>query len=231
MCNSTCEIFAATHIHSEDVRGKRVLEVGSRNINGSIRNHIESLQPDEYIGVDIAPGPGVDIICGIIELDSRFGGASFDLVICTEVIEHVLDWVDAMTNLRRVLRCGGKLLVTTRSKGFPYHGFQFDYWRFELSDFEHIFSDMDIISLVKDQLDPGVLVVVRKNSESADAQAPVLRPLYSMLTRTHTSHLTLIDRLKGVATNFQLMGFLSAVLPNTVKRPLKRIFRYGSYDR
>jgi SAM-dependent methyltransferase len=164
-------------------------------------------------------------------LNSRFGAGSFDLVICTEVIEHVLDWVDAMTNLRRVLRCGGKLLITTRSKGFPYHGFPFDYWRFELSDFEDLFSDMDIVSLERDRSDPGVLALVQKNPDSADAQAPVSRPLYSMLTKTHTSHITRIDLLRGVVTNFQLMGFLSAVLPDTVKRPLKRIFRYGSYDR
>jgi hypothetical protein len=40
--------------------GKKVFEVGSVNINGSIRSFFEN---SEYLGIDVAPGPGVDVVC------------------------------------------------------------------------------------------------------------------------------------------------------------------------
>jgi SAM-dependent methyltransferase len=43
--------------------------------------------------------------------------ASFDLVWCSEVLEHVLDTASFLSEARRVLRTGGMLLVTT-----PAHG-------------------------------------------------------------------------------------------------------------
>jgi ubiquinone/menaquinone biosynthesis C-methylase UbiE len=43
--------------------------------------------------------------------------ASFDLVWCSEVLEHVLDTAAVLSEARRVLRTGGALLVTT-----PAHG-------------------------------------------------------------------------------------------------------------
>ena len=46
-----------------------------------------------------------------------FDDASFDVVWASEVIEHVADTAGWLSELRRVLRGGGRLLVTT-----PYHG-------------------------------------------------------------------------------------------------------------
>jgi ubiquinone/menaquinone biosynthesis C-methylase UbiE len=43
--------------------------------------------------------------------------SSVDLVWCSEVLEHVADTAHTLSEIRRVLRTGGRLLVTT-----PYHG-------------------------------------------------------------------------------------------------------------
>jgi ubiquinone/menaquinone biosynthesis C-methylase UbiE len=43
--------------------------------------------------------------------------ASFDLIWCSEVLEHVLDTARLLSEARRVLRTGGTLLITT-----PAHG-------------------------------------------------------------------------------------------------------------
>ena len=43
--------------------------------------------------------------------------SSIDLVWCSEVLEHVPDTAHTLSEIRRVLRTGGRLLVTT-----PYHG-------------------------------------------------------------------------------------------------------------
>jgi hypothetical protein len=50
---------------------------------------VERLQPREYVGVDIAPGEGVDRICPAERPLADFGRGSFDVVVCTEVLERV----------------------------------------------------------------------------------------------------------------------------------------------
>ena len=55
--------FFMRTVNCEEFNGKRVLEVGSKFVNGSVRPLIERFcQPKEYIGVDIEPGRYVDVI-------------------------------------------------------------------------------------------------------------------------------------------------------------------------
>lgn len=162
MCNRACLTFGEDNLLLEDVQGKAVLEVGARNVNGSLRPLVESLQPSSYVGVDIHPGPGVDSICNAEELASRFGPAAFDLLIATEVVEHVPDWYAVVENFKGALREKGSLLITTRSFGFPYHEAPWDFWRYETSDMQTIFSDMAIERLQSDPEEPGVFLKARK---------------------------------------------------------------------
>lgn len=97
------------------VPAKRVLEIGSRNINGSIR----ALFPDaDYIGIDLEPGRGVDLIGD---------GATFvppwspDLVITCETLEHAENWREVLTHCAQVLAVGGTLLATMATHGRAEH--------------------------------------------------------------------------------------------------------------
>jgi len=49
--------------------------------------------------------------------DLPFADGTFDLVWCSEVLEHVADTATFLSELRRVLRAGGRALITT-----PAHG-------------------------------------------------------------------------------------------------------------
>jgi SAM-dependent methyltransferase len=149
--------FFASHIKPEEIRGRRVLEVGSAYINGTVRPLIEASGPREYCGVDISSGAGVDIVCDATELISRFGENSFDIVISTEMLEHVRDWRAVVHALKGVCKPGGVIMITTRSLGFMYHGFPRDYWRFEPDDMARIFSDCSIEAVEKDP-EKGVFV-------------------------------------------------------------------------
>ena len=128
VCGSGVTDFVRERLGRTDIEGRSVLEVGSLDVNGSVRPDIESLKPASYLGVDIARGPRVDEICDVRHLVDRFGNESFDVVVSTELLEHVRDWKGAITNMKRVLRPGGILIVTTRSLGFPLHGYPWDYW-------------------------------------------------------------------------------------------------------
>ena len=45
--------------------------------------------------------------------DPRFRDETYDAVVCSEVLEHVEPWRDVVANIRRVLKPGGLLVLTT----------------------------------------------------------------------------------------------------------------------
>ena len=191
MCNPACVDFARTNLTLAQVKGKFVLEVGSLNVNGSVRQFVETLEPGKYIGVDIVGGPGVDLVCRADELLQRFGESSFDLLVSTEMLEHVRDWRRVVINFKHVLRPGGSLLLTTRSYGFGYHGFPYDFWRYELSDLRQIFADFTIENLEADPLSPGVFLKARKPGDFVEQNLDVC--LYSIITNRRVFEISKYD--------------------------------------
>lgn len=172
--------------------------MGSLDVNGTVRGLVEAHQPSSYVGVDISSGPGVDQLCDAEGLIDRFGPSSFDLIICTEMLEHVLDWRAVVMNLKGVLAIDGALLLTTRSKGFRFHGYPADFWRFSLSDMRAIFSDMSIEALEPDSPEsPGVMVFARSNSAGQVDLEPI--SVYSVIRRRRTHRATRLDWWSSLA--------------------------------
>lgn len=92
MCHVAVNEFFIESIKAEEFNEKRILEVGSKYINGSVRPLVENFfSPKEYIGVDIEPGKFVDLILPAEKLLRYFGSESFDAVVATELLEHVMD--------------------------------------------------------------------------------------------------------------------------------------------
>jgi SAM-dependent methyltransferase len=146
-----------------EFEGRRVLEVGSKYVNGSVRPIIEEhFLPEEYLGVDLEPGQFVDVVLPAERLLDSFGPESFDVVISTELLEHVQDWRKVVNNMKAVLRTGGYIYITTRSLGFPFHAYPYDFWRYEADDLVKIFGDFDILRLERDKEAPGIFLKARK---------------------------------------------------------------------
>lgn len=179
MCHESCLAFAARALTHNDVHGQRVLEVGSFDVNGSVRPIVNALGPTEYLGVDVSAGPGVDQVCAADDLLTTFGPDSWDLVVSTEMLEHVEDWRTVVRNLKGVLRPGGALLVTTRSEGFPWHAHPSDTWRYSIADMRRIFADFAIERLEVDSEAPGVFLKARKPAPGAAADLESIE-LYRM---------------------------------------------------
>ncbi len=182
MCHKSCIIFGARSFTTEEVQGKTVLEVGSRDVNGSLRSIISAWAPERYVGADIVNGPGVDVVCRAEGVAARFGPESFDIVISTEMVEHVKNWREAISNIKRVCKPGGTVLLTTRSRGYGYHGYPFDFWRYETEDMKEIFSDFEILALERDSEAPGVFLKARRPRRFSEKDLSDYR-LYSILSK------------------------------------------------
>jgi SAM-dependent methyltransferase len=171
--------------HPEEWMGKAVLEVGSKEVNGSVKPTVTALgNPASYMGVDIEEGKNVDEIVPIEALVEHFGADRFDVVICTEVLEHVYDWRVAVDNLKRVLKPNGTLIITTRSFGFPYHGYPYDFWRYQPDDLKAIFGDFHIQFLHYDAQSIGVWMKAKK--PTLWQRRTESYPLYSMAAAKKT---------------------------------------------
>lgn len=87
-----------------------------------------------YHAIDTQAQPGItlDATCAIDEPLPpslvALSGAGFDLILCTEVLEHVLDWPAAWSNLHRLLAPGGRLIITCPFI-YPLHEEPYDFWR------------------------------------------------------------------------------------------------------
>lgn len=95
----------------------RVLEVGSWNVTGTVRDHFEGC---DYVGADVAAGPGVDLVVPGQELGLPTG--SFDTVISCECFEHNPYWLETFVNMARMLRPGGLFVFTCAGTGRGEHG-------------------------------------------------------------------------------------------------------------
>ena len=82
----------------------------------------------DAVGVELAEGalerarrnvPGADLRRLGAEGEVPLEDSSVDLVWCSEVLEHVPDTAGLLSEARRVLRTGGRLLVTTPSYDLP----------------------------------------------------------------------------------------------------------------
>lgn len=176
---SVCEFFME-NVTADEIKGKSVLEVGSRYVNGSVRPFINCLAPSEYVGADIESGKYVDVILPAEGLVEYFGEERFDVLIASEFLEHVRDWRRVVNNMKSVLKREGLLFITTRSRGFPFHAYPYDYWRFELADMRAIFSDFEIKSLRVDLMAPGVFFKGVKSATATLVDLATIEP-YSML--------------------------------------------------
>ncbi len=122
----------------EKLPGGTVLEIGSRARSAITRRAAVPRHLD-YVGVDILPGPNVDVVGDVHDLRGRFAAGQFAAAFSFSVFEHLaMPWKVAL-ELNRLLAPGG-LVFTQTHQTWPMHEQPWDFWRFSDQAWHSLFN-------------------------------------------------------------------------------------------
>lgn len=114
-----------------------VYEFGSFRVPG--QEELANLRPlfkgFTFVGCDMRPGPGVDLIINAEHIPLR--NSSIGTVVCIDTLEHIEDVKQAISEMHRILIPGG-LIILSSVMNFPIHDHPFDYWRFTPTAFIYL---------------------------------------------------------------------------------------------
>lgn len=109
------EAFAwvAAHATQDEVT---VLDLGGRNVNGSVRDLFPNAT--KYVAVDIREGEGVDVVA---DAATWVPDDEYDVVVSTECFEHTAVWPEICLTAFKATRPGGRLILTMAGPGRSEH--------------------------------------------------------------------------------------------------------------
>lgn len=109
------------------------LEVGSKNYGTTQDLRSLFTEEDQYIGVDMEDGPGVDVVVDLTidleQIDEKIGNKRFGTIFCLSVLEHCEDPFRMAKNLTSLLKPDGYICISVPF-AWQIHGYPNDYWRF-----------------------------------------------------------------------------------------------------
>lgn len=118
------KVFFETYC--KDLNGKTVVDIGSQDVNGSLRDVCPSSL--KYVGVDFVAGRNVDVV---LEDPYKlpFEDNSVNVIVCSSVFEHSSFFWILFLEVIRILKPGGLFYMNAPSNG-NFHQYPLDCWRF-----------------------------------------------------------------------------------------------------
>ena len=101
--------------YSNNFIGAKVLEIGSKDWNGSVRAWCNK---SNYYGIDIQEGRFVDEVVTAKDFNSS---GDFDTVFSFSVLEHDFEWKQSLANIANCLKRGGMLFMCWGAEGNVEH--------------------------------------------------------------------------------------------------------------
>lgn len=143
--------FVIKFFETHPKQGK-VLEVGSKFVNGSIKPQFEGME--KYVGIDMREGgDSVDIVMNAHDLSTKFEKESFDIVCCFDVFEHDEEFWKTLEQMKAVLKSGGWMLLGFPGRHCPRHEHPGDFYRFMPQAMEFFFKGFNEVYIEKQRDD------------------------------------------------------------------------------
>ena len=159
--------FIARYLTKNDL----ICDIGNQGKN------IPELKDYRLVTLDITESTKPDLVGDITRFNQNISENYFDALLCTEVLEHVVDPFAAVRELRRILKVGGYIIFTTPLNS-RIHGPIPDCWRFTEFGLKVLFRDFETIEFDKLNTPDRNLfplhycVIVRKNKEDLTESDP-----------------------------------------------------------
>lgn len=121
----------------------KVLDIAPQDHNGAK----EFFKHASLYTLDIDVNSGANFIADLCDdntgiIESNY----FDIIICTEVLEHTLNPFNAVRELHRIIKPNGKVFVSTPFN-FRIHGPLPDCWRFTIHGLKSLFNCFDLVEI------------------------------------------------------------------------------------
>lgn len=130
---------------AELLNGKRVLDVGSGSWNWTKETFSHMCNITSF---DIVAHENVDVVGDLYHVHESFPGEpAFDVVIATDVFEHVARLHEALQQVACILKPGGLLIASTPFKK-DLHGEDYgDYWRITRQGWKYLLEQNRFVDI------------------------------------------------------------------------------------
>ena len=110
--------FKESYIINNFNKDINVLEIGSLDVNGNIRNLFDFT--NEYTGIDLEKGPNVDLVLNGTNINEL--NTNFDIIISCECFEHAKDWKLIFEKMCQISKPNSFIVISVASTGRVEHG-------------------------------------------------------------------------------------------------------------
>jgi SAM-dependent methyltransferase len=133
-----------------------IADIGSRDVNGTLRP-VFDVAPWKYTGFDIEGGPNVDVI---LETEYVWGVSddSYDVVVSTQVIEHVPEPWQWIREIARIVKPMGIVYICTPNT-MDYHEYPVDCWRIWPDGMKALarYANLDVVTSYVNDIDTTLI--------------------------------------------------------------------------
>ena len=110
--------FKEFYINNRFNKDVNVLEIGSLDVNGNIRDLFNFC--NNYIGIDLEKGPNVDLVMDGVDIFKL--NKNFDIIISCECFEHAKNWKKIFEQMYQNSKPNSFIIISVASSGRVEHG-------------------------------------------------------------------------------------------------------------